>query len=772
MLNIIRYTFSVLTCLMLTSYAQANLSGFNIHSILVTGNYTLNEDRIVYISGLEEKWLINKEDLQQATKNLWSVGIFSDIQMHTINYGYNAVDLSICLEEYPRLNKIYISGTGEFGVDQIKGKINIEERMFVSTYKLWQIRQKLTELYISEGYLGAHINTYTIPSDSGGVNLIIHIDEGKEIEIEQIVFHGNRAFEARCLKDIMQATNEDRWFRSAHFLEQDYKNDLELILNFYRSKGFRDVEIIRDSISFCRDRTPLTIDIWLEEGLPYYITQIDFEGNSLFTHQQLLDRLVITYDDRYSIIKINASIANLMNCYHKIGNCYTTIITKEIPLSKDCIKLIFVIDEKNSVKVRNVRITGNKLSKDKIIRRQLLVLPGQKFNRDLLTRTVRDLWVTDYFSSICTRIEPVDEDNVDVVFNVKEKITSKSDFSGGWSEQTGITGGIDLNTNNFLGNGQTVGLQANVGQNSKSLLFNFSEPWLWSKPVSAGLSLYYNNQNPRYTGYSQESIGGIFRIGHKLRWPDENFHMDWIYKWDQTTLSDFSDRIAELNPRHIMHQSYPLISSSITHVIRRNTLDNDNFPKSGSMLSLSNEFSGGFLGGNAQYHKHRLDIMCYKSFSENLILGINFTGATMNGYGKNSTIPYLKRFFLGGGYMSSSIPLRGYIDPLTSESENKKGGTLLFKSGLELRYRILMEPLIYALTFAEAGETWDKIHSAGLSNLRHSLGFGVRIELPILGMIGIDFAYAFDPLNLPTDRQIGHWQIYFIIGKLFRGFSE
>ena len=187
MLKITNYTSAVLTCLMLANYTQANLSNYHIRSISVVGNYTLDDARIIHISGLDEKWTITREDLQQATNNLWTVGIFSDIKISILNHDNNTADLTISLNEYPRLKNLYVTGVDAFEADQIKDKINVEKYMLIAGYKLFSIRQNLKEFYISKGYLTVNIDTYIIPSDSGLANLIVRIEEGEEIEIEQII---------------------------------------------------------------------------------------------------------------------------------------------------------------------------------------------------------------------------------------------------------------------------------------------------------------------------------------------------------------------------------------------------------------------------------------------------------------------------------------------------------------------------------------------------------------------------------------------------------
>lgn len=758
----------ILICFLFIGTGLAQPTGIQIRSLGMVGNETMKIPQVLKIAGLEDDKEIVAEDLQQAIKNLWATGIYADVKIYAFNQTEEAVDLTILLDEFPRLRKLFISGCEEISKSRIKAKIKIGERIILSPYKLSKISQSVKNFYISEGFLGVKVETYTITIDSGFVNLIIDIEEGVEVEVESIKFHGNQIFDDDELKDLMETTREDSWFRSAHFSHDGYKVDLERIVRYYQTSGYRDAEIVRDSISYSKNRSDMFIDIWIDEGKSVYISKIGFEGNSIFTDEQLLSYLGFKANDLYNALKIqNAVGADLMNCYYDIGYLYTTITPKEIPISEDSIRITFQIDEGKEVKIRDISIAGNTYTKEKVIRRQLLVLPGQTFNKELLMRSQRDLWMLNYFSGVYPSIQPVDDENVDIVFEVQEKITTNTNFSAGWSKQSGFSGGLGLQMDNFLGNGQSLGVQSDIGQYRNTFSFNFSEPWLFGKPFSASVGLHYSDQKPDYTGYNQKSVGGNLRIGHKLNWPDDYFRIDWIYKYDRTTLSNFSDQIIESNPNGIVDQIWPLTTSSLTQVISRNSLDKMDFPTVGSNISLSTEIAGGFLGGNADYLKNQLRGDWYTSISENLVLRAGFETGIINTFGDKLTIPYLQQFFLGGGGMSSSVPLRGYIDPLSSSSDNQNGGTTLMKGGLELRYRILKAPLIYISTFAEAGDTWDQFNQINLSGLRRSAGFGIRIDVPYIGMIGIDYAYGFDTFNPVTGKTEGGWQLHFIIGRLF-----
>jgi outer membrane protein insertion porin family len=754
--------------LLLVGINHAQESEYYIGSIGVIGTNYVNRSQIIKISGLDKKDKVTGDGISQAIKDLWTSEWFSDVKIYALEPDNESIDLVIKVEENPRMAKLFISGCDELSKDQIKETFETHHKMILTSYNLAKIKEKIENLYLSEGFLQTQVNTHTVPSDSQLVNLIVEIDEGEEVEISKISFRGNHSFEDDDLKDAMLEIEEEGFWGSGKFSAEGLQRDLERVLSYYRSNGYRDAEIIGDSISYNTDKSEMYIDIRIEESIPYYVSQIEFEGNTEFSDFELYQKLGFQKNDRYNSEKIREAVnTRLLDNYYELGYLFTNITPKEVPAAKDSLKITFVVDEGKEVKVRNVSIAGNTFTKEKVIRRELKVLPGDVFNKNAVYESQRKLMMTNYFANAMPQIEPVDDEHVDVTFDVDEKILLFPDFSGGWSEQGGFTGGLGLQMNNFLGNGQSVGIKTSLGQYTKSGSFNIHEPWLFDKPISAGLSLYYSDQSENYSGYSQKSVGGALQIGHKLDWIDENLRVDWTYRYDNTSLGNFSQSIIESNPNGLAAQRWPLTTSSIKQVISRNTMDRPDFPTTGSNLFFANEVAGGILGGNTNYHKHQLGGEWYTPLTEDLVFTANFHTGIVNGFGFNSEIPYLERFFLGGGLMGSSLPLRGYADPRSIESIDRTGGTTVMKYGVEMRYRILNAPLLYVLTFAETGESWNSVNQINLGNLRRSAGFGIRVEVPYLGVVGVDAAYGFDTFNPVTGRKEGQWQFHIVLGNIF-----
>jgi outer membrane protein insertion porin family len=760
------HTFSLL--LILTGILQAQQSEYYIGSIGVLGTNHVDRSQIIKISGLDKQKKINGEGISRAIKDLWASEWFSDVKVYALEPKNESIDLVIQVEENPRMAKFFLNGTEEISEDQIGETFEVYNKMILTPYKIAKIKEKIVDLYITEGFLQTKVSSYTIPADSQLVNLIIDIDEGEEVEVKRISFQGIAAFENSDLKDAMVEVEEEGFWGSGEYTPEGLQRDLDRIISVYHSHGYRDAEIISDSVSYNSDKSEMYIDIKVQEGIPYYISKIEFDGNTLFSDFELYQKLGFQTNDRYDSEKIRQAVTtHLLDAYYNSGYLFTTVTPNEMPLGRDSLQIKFVVDEGNEVKVRNVNIVGNNFTKEKVVRRELKVLPGDVFDKKDIYESQRKLMMTNYFANAMPNIEPVDDEHVDVTFDVDEKILLFPDFSGGWSEQGGFMGGLGLQMNNFLGNGQSIGVKTSLGQHSKAGSFNIHEPWLFDKPISAGLSLYYSDQNENYSGYSQKSVGGALQLGHKIDWLDEFVRMDWTYRYDNTSLGNFSEGIILANPNGLASQRWPLTTSSIKNVISRNTMDRPDFPTTGSNLFFANEVAGGVLGGNTNYHKHQLGGEWYTPLAKNLVFMANFHTGFVNGFGFNSEIPYLERFFLGGGLMGSSLPLRGYVDPRSVESSDRTGGTTVMKYGFELRYKILDAPMLYVLTFAEAGESWNNFSHVNLGNLRRSAGFGIRVELPYLGVVGVDAAYGFDTFNPVTGRKEGQWQFHIVLGNIF-----
>lgn len=753
----------VLVCSTATFAQQSKRRAVKLLGVTVVGNKTADENLIKLNSGLMPDSQITAEDIQRAIKQLWALDMFSDIQILLDKELAGGVFLTIKVEEYPRLERIELAGNKKIKKKDLEEKLEFYRGQVISPRDVSRAKQRLQKLYEEKGYLLARIEPEVRPSETEGrVILRLNIDEGNKVQIEKIRFHGNNSFSNKKLRKQMKDTKEDGFFGGGDFDQKKYREDLDKVIAFYRKNGFRDAEIVRDTLSYDPEKKKMFIDIWVREGNRYYIGDITWEGNTLYTDEQLSSVLGFQGGDVYNQEELQKAVTErLGSLYYDAGYIFANINPRELPVSADTVNIHFVINEGNAVKVNKIHIAGNTKTKEKVIRRELRLHPGETFSREALVRSQRDVWVLNYFSDVKVDVQPIDEEHVDVLVEVEEKSTDTANMSAGWSERDKLIGSLGLTMNNLFGNGQRLSLDWNFGRSFRSFQIAFTEPWLLDTPTLAGISFYDTKRSARYIGYSQRSQGGSVRLGRRFRWPDSFFRGDWIYAIDRTELGDF-DPIFEGS--YLTQINWPQVSSSITQIISRNSLNRPEFPTAGSEVALSTQLAGGPLGGNVAFHKHVFRASWFSPLIKSFVLYNHFQAGYMEGFGKETNIPPLELFYMGGEGLTQSIPLRGYEDPLSTRGL-LNGGKVMFKYTTEIRVPISPNPTIFALAFAEAGNTWPDLRHTDPFDLRRSVGVGVRMFMPMLGIIGFDYAYGFD--NIVAGVKRGQWRPHFVFGRSF-----
>lgn len=768
-----------------TSLLAQRQNSFRILGISVEGNKTADANFVKLSSGLSVGEQVTSDDIQAAIKQLWKLNMFEDVQIVLDRQVGDGVYLTLKIAESPRLDKIEYEGNKKFKKKDLEKDVDLYKGQVISPGELAKIRRKLHKVYEKKGYLLAEIETHTeAAADSGRVNLKIKISEGNKVQIKAITFHGNQAFADGKLRKHMKKTKQDSWLRGGDFDEKKYREDLEKVVEFYRSEGYRDAELVRDSLYYGADKKDMFIDLWVNEGNKYYIGQITWEGNKLFPDKLLMTLLGFQSGDAYSSTKLQKAVSErLGSLYYDSGYIFATVNPVEKPVDSAKVDLHFLITEGNPVTINKIHISGNTKTKEKVIRRELYLRPGDTFSREALMRSQREVFVLNYFADVKPDVQPISDEKVDISLEVTEKSTDTANMSAGWSERDKLIGSIGVAFNNFRGNGQKLSVDWNFGRYYRSLQLGFTEPWLFDTPTLAGLNIFDTKRAAGY-GYefSQRSRGGSIRAGRRLRWPDNYFRTDWIYRLQTVEYGDFIGTLADpAERRRVGIDDGNLTSSSITHIFSRNSLNRPEFPTAGSQISLSTELAGGPLQGNVGYHKHILQADWFSPTIGGLVWYTGFQMGYMNRLHGDSRIPYLEYFFMGGEGLSNSIPLRGYEDPLRGTLTS--ADLTMMKFGLELRVPIAPNPTVFALMFAEAGNTWsnlsatnpfEKTHVEGgkVLGLRRSIGIGARVFMPLLGIIGFDYAYGFDNVaydssNRTTGQLKGAWKPHFVFGRSF-----
>ncbi|HEY5615812.1 MAG TPA: outer membrane protein assembly factor BamA, partial [Bacteroidota bacterium] len=706
---------------------------------------------------------------------------FDDVQIFIENRTPEGVYLLIRVRENPRLDRVEVEGNDELSEDDVLKTVNMVRGQIVSQQEISWIIRELKAKYDEEGYLNAVITPETIPSEdttSRRVILKLTVNEGEKIVVDNIRFYGNTQFDDDDLTGEMKETSARTWWKfwqSNKFDKKKYEEDKKFILAFYRKNGYRDVEILSDSISYSPDNKYVTLDIYLFEGPQYKIRNITWEGNTVYPDEALTARLGFRTGDIYDTGKLDENLYrneaenDVSSLYMNNGYLFFQVDPEENRVGQDSVDLTFHVRERNKFKIGQVRVTGNTKTYEKVIRRELYTRPGDDFSRELVLRSARQLAQLNYFNpeKIKPDVKPVDDKTVDLEYAVEEKSSDTFNMSVGYSGLFGFNGALGLAFNNFSlkepfrgGAGQVLTFDWQFGEGNRFRTFSvgFQEPWLYDTPTLFGASIFDTRQ---IYFYDLQLTGASIRLGRRLRWPDDFFRADWTIKFQRNDVKFGAG----------YYQEGITTQYGITQVISRNSTDSPIFPSSGSNFSLLTEINGGpFLPGNARYHKHIFSADWYVPVfgSSRLALAVSSTIGFIFEFEKNSRIPPQEFFYMGGTGLGQfqTTPLRGYEDRSVGPQEGNQGGRAMIKHSAELRFALALNPIpIYTLAFAEAGNVWLDHSIQDPLNLRRSAGMGVRLLINPIGLVGFDYGYGFDA-PLPGGGIPG-WRFHFQFGRGF-----
>jgi outer membrane protein insertion porin family len=807
--------------------AQVRKTSYKILGISVEGNKTADPSTIIANSGLKvgDEIEIPGDATINAIKRLWSLGLFKpNISIDIEKKIENGVFLVIRLEEHPRIEKFVYEGYDELDEDDFNKVVNFIPGQILKPQEIFKSISKMKALYDDEGYLNAKISyklysfykadtsrdeitviwrnqedlsdeyetTYDYdskyPSNIIGkirdrVLVKFIIDEGEEVIVKKIKFNGNKAFDDDDLKDTFDETSEDSFwkiFSSATLNKKDYEKDKELLLNFYRKNGYKDAEIVKDSLIYSADKKNVDIVINVYEGPQYKVRNIIWEGNAVYSTAQLDERLNFKKGDVYDLERFNQNLrfnekqTDVSSLYQDEGYLGFNITTKEERIGEDSLDIKIRVVEGSRFKIGEVDITGNTKTKDKVIRRELYTIPGDYFSRNYIFSSLQQLANLQYFnveklykSGVDTRV--ASDSTVNLIYNVEEKSSDYLNASIGYSGSFGFSGSVGITLTNFsilepfkMGGGQIFNFnwQFGVGNFYRTFSLGFTEPWFMDTPTSVGFDLFDTRQ--RYV-YDLQQSGITLRIGRRLTWPDRFFYVQGMGRFQYNDVIDGRGFYREGLSRQY----------TVGLTVSRNDIDNPIFPSKGSKISLNMELSGGpFLPGNVDYYKIDFKTDFYRRlFNSNRFA---FYAGTEMGYldelTKNTIIQPFEFYFMGGnGLVIATTPLRGYPDRSigpTSSTGFELGGRVMNKIVSEFRVALALEPMpIYVLAFAEAGNVFSNINTADFFDLKRSVGFGARLLINPIGLIGFDFGYGFDRKSV--DGKSPEWLFHFQFGRGF-----
>lgn len=788
---------------------------YEIGGIEIVGGDNLDKNVILLLSGLRigDKITVPGDELQKAIKNLWKQKLFEDIQIRVKSRQNRVVFLEIVLKELPKLSKYYFLGVKKSKKDDLREILKLNSGLVVTENLLITSKKKVIDFYLDKGYLDAEVEIKAFPDTlRNTVTLEINVKRGERIKIDQINFIGNKIVADNELRRAMDETKMvSIWniFSSSKLIKADFEADKKLIIQKYNELGFRDARIIKDSI-YHVDEGRINIDIYVEEGNKFYFRNISFLGNTKYSTDLLEKILMIkkgdVYDGSYlqERVSLDPSGNDIATVYLDNGYLFSSVVPVEVGVLQDSIDIEIRIREGRQATINKVTVMGNDRTNDHVIYREIRTRPGDLFSKTDIQRTIRELAQLGYFDQQALNVNPKpnpETGTVDLEYTVVERSTSQLELQGGWGGGR-IVGTLGLNFNNFSarnifdgktwtplpsGDGQKISLRAQSnGLYYQSYSASFTEPWLGGKkPNSLTVSVYHNIQT---NGLSKSdpnrqslNITGInIGLGKRLKWPDDYFTLYQGLEFRQFKSQDYNTNFLSFTSGISNNINYKLI-------IGRNNTDYPIYPRRGSNISLTAELTPPFSLLNPQkdyknidpamrwnwieYHKWKFNADWYTELVDKMVLKTHAEFGFLGSYNKDLGIPPFERFYLGGDGLQNFvidgrdiIALRGYPNYTLTPSG---GGTMYNKFTLELRYLLSPNPnaQIYALTFVEGGNNYLEFKDYKPFNLKRSAGGGIRIFMPMFGMLGVDLGYGFD--NIPGTIGKSGWQTHFVIGQQF-----
>jgi outer membrane protein insertion porin family len=754
-----------------------------IEKIEIKGNERVSAETILYYLTAKEGDYFNVELLRNDFKVLWSTGFFSNIKMEQKD-GTAGKIVTIIVEENPVIKDIIYKTGKKVKEDAIVNKLKEQNRYllpysYYSPYKVQQIKNTIEELLSEKGIGAGKVEMETSSKGKNELAVVFRIDEGPKIRVSDITFEGDVQLPEHTL---LKAFKENKkhgllsWIAGKDtYKENKLSEDVDNLRTTYHDHGYMEAIIGEPKIIDVQKRTILfkkqmmrKIIIPVDAGELYTVGSITIEGNKVFNADYLRSLIRFEEGDSYSTDEREDAQKKIGELYQNFGHLYAQIRPVESldPKNKR-VNVTFNIYEGEIAYLNRMTIQGNTYTKDKVIRREILIHEGDRFSFSLFKDSIlrmNQLGLVELDGEPEINPSPKDPTLIDVSLKVKELQRNNIQFTAGYSGYQGPFIALSYGTVNFLGAGEKLDLTFQYGKRMKNYMFGFTEPYIFDRPISLGFSVY--SRYYVYPGlYDQKTVGSTFTIGMRLR---GYWSTSLAYGFEYVTLNSPSEDYGSDYYSYYGYSSYYYSGiysygkynvSSISPAIYRNTVDSPLTPSKGSLYLLSCKFAGGILGGDVSIIKPRIELARYIPTFMNQSIGLHLEYQFIQSL-SDSDLPFWEKFYLGG-----ERSIRGYdiytIGPQTSSGQ-LKGGTKSLVFNFE--YIIPVGGPLYAILFYDAGNAFDKDNPFSLGDLYTSAGLETRIFVPALR---VPFRLIFSYNNRFTSRNESHFNFRFAIGTTF-----
>jgi outer membrane protein insertion porin family len=774
-------------------------------SIIVGGNSRVDSAAIRSTGGLSTGSQLNVSSIQSAIKALYATGQFDDVQVICrVAPSTGKATLVIEVRERPILTAYKVIGADRVSPKDVKEKLAFATGSPVDPGKIAKAIASVDSLYESKGYYLASVKAESTLVD-GKLSINFNVDESRRLAISGIRINGNSKISDADIVGAMDTKPEGfLWMRNGELDDAKYAQDLsEKIPQLYSSRGFIDFRILRDTLIVDRARGKGLIDITVSEGPRYTVGNFEVIGNRRFSTEQigafypfgkaqqstitqkatsLIRRSYVNPANTFDAAKWDDAQQKLMEAYNDEGYIYAQVhpVTERVP-STDSVRKVnlrWEIDERSPAIVNRIEIVGNDYTHESCIREQIVLAPGQLFNRNYLIRSYQNIGNLNFFETPMPAPETRpsgEQGDVDIVFSVKEKRTGNVNFGASMGQGTGLGGFIGLDQPNLLGRCKRAQVQWQFGRYINDFNATYSDPNIKQSRISGSLTGYHSRSR-----YNIADLGGIIRTGGQIQlgFPvPQSLYTRLFVSYGGEKVKYTSDGFLSTVANACENCFRSTLGFTATHDTRTGLP----FPADGGMQTLNAQFNGGPLGGTAQFQRYTTELRSFAPVGRiggsllgsepmTFIVGLSTRAGAV--FGDPGPFFSTQAFALGGtqygeqlrGYDEFSITPNGF-DPGGDQNTASRGsfGNAFFVGTAELGLRINQS--LYLNTFFEGGNVWNKPREFDPTRLFRSVGFGVATLSP-LGPLGVDVGYGFDKVDL-TGRPAPGWKLHFKLGQFF-----
>ncbi len=723
-----------------------------IDRIVVTGNRRVDAAAITGKISSRAGKPYSPDNVREDIKTIYSTGYFDDVSASLSDTASGKV-LTFHVVEMPFIKKIEYKGNSELKDEKLKDAVSLKTNTVLDRSILGQSAERIKQLYNDEGYYLAKVEP-VVESDGLEATVVFKIDEGPEVKVKRITFIGVKAFSGDELKGLMN-TKEKGFFSfatgSGKFNEFYYQNDIAIVMSHYFDNGYIQADVLEDRVLLSQDKRWFYITIAMKEGDQFRVGKLDVQGDLLIDKKELLEKLNLSTGEVFNRSKLSKGIEDIAGVYGDKGYAYADIkpMTK-VDEKTHTIDITLDIKKNDLVYLERIDITGNIRTRDKVIRRELELGEGDLYNSSDLKRSKDNLKRLGYFDNVdILQSRGTANDRMKLDVDVKERPTGQVSLGLGYSSVDRVIGTASVSQSNFMGTGVQLNISGTVSASSSKYVLGVTQPWLFDKPLSAGIDIY--NTQKQYPDFDLAKKGFDLRFGFPIT--KRYTRMYLTYKLEDVNISNVADTASS----YIKEQTGKSTESSIKAIIRRDTRNDAFFPSEGSVINLSVEVAGGPLGGTSYFIKYEGEAVKFFALPWDTTFSIHGSiGYVQNYGGKNA--PIYEKYFLGGintlrGFETRSI---GPKDPVTGDLI---GGTTMAMTNLEFLFPLVPAQHIKGLIFFDAGNAYDG--PIDFRDVRTSAGTGIRWFSPF-GPLRLELGFN---LNRRQDEKAHQWD--FTVGTAF-----